>query len=412
MLAVDYVCFGTGMAFLGPTTVLPTLVRFLGGSPLAVGSLGAIQSGAFLLPQLYAGRAIAHRPLVKGYVVTTGAISRACLALAVPALWLLSVRAPGWALASLLLSYTVFNVVDALSTVGWFDLLGKAIPPDRRGRALGVGQVLLGLSTIGAGLAVKAILGRPTPFPGNYVLLVAIAVALFAICPVAIAQMREPRGVAQGEEQPPWRQYLPRVISILRMDPAFAWLTMVRWLAGLADMGAAFYVLFAVDRLRMPQDMLGLFISAGMAGSMLSGILLGPLGDRRGSHSVITVIMALRCLGPFLALLAPLVAALHPWLGPAIFLLIFAIAGMAGGAYMVGFMSYLLEIAPPGQRSTYGALANTLGGLLLVAPLLAGWLVEVASYEALFAVTLAAAVVGLALAWRGPSALARPVPSW
>jgi MFS family permease len=409
LLTADYVSFAVGMTFLGPATILPGLVRLLGGSPVAVGALGVIQTGGWILPQLFVGRYVANRPLVKKYVVLPGVASRLCLGLTLPALLLFGVRAPQVALTALLLALAGFALVDAVGSVGWFELLAKSIPLERRGRAVGAAQSLYSLAAIGVGMAVGAVLARPDPFPANYLRLIALAIAFYCIGPVAISLIREPRGIVQGEPEPPWREYLPRLAAILRHDARFAWLTIVGWVAALADMGGAFYVLFAADRLRMPQAMIGLFISASVVGGLLSGIILGPLGDRKGSAAVIVVTMPLRCLRPILALLAPAVAGLHPWLAPGLFVLIFGAMGMVGGAYMLGFTNYLLEIAPPGERSLYVALANTLGIAVMFAPLLAGWLVQAASYEALFGVTLVLACAGLVVALRRPARAGLPL---
>ncbi len=402
MLLGDTVGFTVGIALLGPTTILPSLVRELGGGPLAVGLTGAIQAGGFFLPQLVAGRYVANRALVKKYVVLPATLSRACLALLPPVLLLLAVRSPGLALAAVLLIYALFNVVDSLSVVGWYDLLAKAIPLNRRGRVMGAGQSLSALLGVGAGAMVTWLLARSGPFPESYVRIILLAVAFLAICPVVLALIREPAGLVQAEGPLHWGEYLPRLGSIVRRDGRFAWLVAVMWLGGLADMAAAFYVLYAGERVGLPPETLGLFISAGVVGNFVGGALLGPLGDRRGSAAVIRVVMGARCLCPLLALLTPPLAALHPWLAPGAFVLLFALVGMATGSYQVGYMNYLLEIAPPDERPMYVALANTLNGLLVVAPLLAGWLVGALSYEFLFAVALAAAMVGVGVALRNP----------
>lgn len=401
-LLSDYVSFGVGMAFLGPTTVLPSLIRLLGGSPVAVGVLGAIQSGGWLLPQLLAGRHLAKRSRVKGYVVATAVFSRASLALLVPALWYLAVPFPAVAIGAIMAAVAAFNVGDALASVGWFDLVAKGIPQERRGRVMGAAQSISNLLAIGAGVLVKEILARPDPFPASHTLLILLAAISFGLSVLALALISEPAGAGQSAEQTPWREYLPRLAAILRRDPRFAWLTALRWLAGLADMGGAFYVLFAAERLHLPEAIIGLFISAGVVGGLFCGIILGPLSDRKGTVLAMTIIVALRCAVPVLALLAPLLAGWQAWLVPGVFMLIFALMGMANSAYLVGFLKYLLEIAPPGERMPYIAFSNTLGGALMVAPLIAGWLVQVASYELLFAVCLGLGLAGLVVALRGP----------
>lgn len=401
-MGVDYVTFSLGMAFLGPTTILPALIRLLGGSPVVVGSLGTIQTGLWLLPQLVAGRYVANRPLVKKHIVVPAAFSRAFILLLVPALWWSAVRAPGLAVAAVILAYACFTVLDALSSVGWFDMVAKVLPAERRGRLLGVYQSLTSLLAIGAGAVVSAILAQARPPWANHTLLIALAAVCFCIGPCLICTVREPRGVVEGTHQQSWAHYLPRLAGILRGDRRFAWLATVRWLAGLADMASAFYILYAADRLHMQAETIGLFVSAGVAGGLLSGALLGPLGDRKGSARVVAVIMLLRCLVPALALISPYIAAREPRVALGAFVLLFAAMGMANSAYMVGFSHFLLGIAPPGETATYMALANTLTGLLMAAPLVAGWLVEAVSYEFVFALALALAALGLAVALPGP----------
>jgi len=407
LLMLDYASFSVGATFLGVTTILPGLVRQLGGSPLAVGSLATFQSGAWLLPQLVAGHYVANRPWVKKYVLGPIAFGRSLVFILSFLILLFAVRAPRLALGALLFVLATFWIADGLSSVPWFDLVAKAIPADRRGRVMGAAQSLSSLLGIGVGVLVRQVLARPNPFPANNVLLIQLAAICFGVSFLALALIREPPGAGCGEAQPGWSDYLPRLGLLWRQDPRLAWVAVNRWLAGLADMGGAFYVLFAIDRLHIPQATVGLFISASVAGSFLSGLLLGPLGDRQGPARVIAVTMALRCLCPGLALFSSVLAGAYPGLAPVAIALVFVAAGMAGSANMVGFMNYVLEIAPAGERSTYVGLVNTLGGLLILAPLVAGWLVQVASYEILFAVCLGLAMLGLLFALRRPSLRAR-----
>ena len=402
LILTDYISFGIGMSFLGPTTLLPSIIRLLGGSPVAVGALGAIQSGAWLLPQLVIGRYVANRPLVKRWVVVPLAISRCCLGLIPLALFLFALRAPDWAVGLILLAVLFFNINDALGSVPWFDLMAKAVPPERRGQVMGSAQAVASFLGIGAGLIVERVLARPNAFPSSYTLLTLTGALICGICPIALGLIREPAGATNGPAQPAWGQYLPRLATILRSDARFAWLTALRWLTGLADMAAAFFVLYATDRLGVPQAMVGLFISASVLGTMLCGVILGPLGDRKGNILIIQVLIGLRCITPTLALLAPPAASLHPWVAPGMFILIFLFMGMTT-TYMLGFYNYLLEIAPESERMTYISLSNTLGGVLLIAPLFAGWLVQATSYETLFLVALALAALGLLLSLRGPA---------
>jgi predicted MFS family arabinose efflux permease len=62
----------------------------------------------------------------------------------------------------------------------------------------------------------------------------------------------------------------------------------------------------------------------------------------------------------------------------------------------------VLDVAPETERATYIGLSNTLAGVLAVAPLLGGWVLEHSSYTVLFALTAAAVLPAMLLAWSLP----------
>lgn len=408
LIVVDNVSFLAGTTFLGTTTVLPALVRDLGGGPVVVGAMGAIQMAGWLLPQLIAGRNVLNRPLVKAHVVVPGIIGRLALVLYTGILLACAGPAPRAALVALLVTLGVFFLCDAFSVVAWFELLTKVVPASLRGRALGTGQALGSVLGAGAGLIVQAVLARPNPLPAGYALLLAIATATLGIGVVALTCIREPQATPQGKALPPWREFVPQLLSILRGEPRFAWATVTSWLAGLADAAGAFYVLYATGSLGVPQRAIGLFATAGVVGGFLSGTLLGALGDRKGPARVIRLSMGLRCLPPLLALTAPVWAAQVPAAVPWLFVTVFVLQGLINGTFMIGFVNYVLAIAPPGSSAVYGALFHTANAVILVGPLAAGSLVQVASHEALFAASLTLALLGAVLALRTPRPAMRP----
>ena len=232
--------------------------------------------------------------------------------------------------------------------------------------------------------------------------IVLLAWGILALCPVALALVKERPSALECTERPSWSQYIPRLSTILRQDRRFAWLAATMCLAGFADMGAVFYVLYAHERLGLPQQAIGLFISAQVVGGLLSGVALGPLGDRSGARAVIRTVMAMRFLAPLLVLATPLLAGLSPELATGSFMVVFVLTGVVGGSYMTGSMNYLLEIAPAAERATYVALANTLEGAIVLAPLAAGWIVKVGSYEPLLWLTCVLGLAGFAVCLRQP----------
>ena len=76
---------------------------------------------------------------------------------------------------------------------------------------------------------------------------------------------------------------------------------------------------------------------------------------------------------------------------------VFAISGVIISGSGIGFVNYVLEIAPEPQRPTYIALNGTLNGLLALLPIAGGWVVDITSYHVAFWISLGVAVAALLL---------------
>ncbi len=69
---------------------------------------------------------------------------------------------------------------------------------------------------------------------------------------------------------------------------------------------------------------------------------------------------------------------------------------------MLGYFNYVLDLAPPGSRPIYVGLTNTVSGLLVVAPILGGWILDYSSYPALFTLTLIGVTAAAAASMKLP----------
>jgi MFS family permease len=150
------------------------------------------------------------------------------------------------------------------------------------------------------------------------------------------------------------------------------------------------------------------FIIAQTVGGVVASFGLGALAEQRGPGAVIRVTVAVTITGPLVALLIHLARAASGL--TAIYAWVFVVLGVTGSAMMLGWMNYVLELAPPGHRPTYMGLSNTLGGLLVLVPMLGGWLLEATSYPVLFATSAVGPLIALAIAVRLPGSPASKEP--
>ncbi len=400
LIMADYVLFSLAMSLVGVSTVLPAFVQHLTQSAPVVGLVTAVWNGAWLAPQLLAAQSLTHRARKKPILVLTGLIGRPAFLMVSMALLSGVAARPAWMMAVLLASLAFFWGADAFCTIAWFDIVAKTIPPHRRGRLFGSAQILGGLLTLGAAAFVSFMLGPTGPaFPQNYAWLFGLASGLVLLGLGALALIHEPPESAPVERVG-WRAYASQLGSLLRHGSLFRRVILARGLDGIAMLATPFFVVYAVDVLGCGAEMIGVFVAAQTWGSVMASLGLGALSERVGAGAVIRVAVLANLSGPLLALLTfPLRSAAWLWLP---YTLVFALLGVVNSAVMLGWMDYLLQIAPPGQRPTYTGLANTLTGLLIPMPILGGWLLQVTSYPVLFTVAL----VGPLLAW----ALVRTLP--
>lgn len=395
----DYVCFSMGLAFISQNTVIPAFMRQLTDSPLLIGLNGTIQTVGWLLPQIVAANYLSGKTQKKPYLLVPSAIGRPVFFLLAVALVLgIAQQHPGLMLAIVLLGLALFRITDALAAVAWFDILGNVFPPKRRGRLFGLGQVLSGVLTVGAGFAINYVLGSAgPPFPYNYALLFLVAGLLFGLAWIAEALIKEPQQVAPADDGP--RQtFLRRLTHIWQSDRDFRLFIVVRLLAGLSNLAIPFYVIFATDQLGLGEGTVGSFTSAQVIGSMAGAVILGTLYERRGGKRTIQVGVGAGALAPLWALMLPfLLPAEHPWLVYG-YSLVFVALGVVQSNFMQGFFNYLLDLASADERATYVALSNAINGVVLSpTAFIGGIILKITnnSYPTLFFVTAIGVGTGL-----------------
>ena len=395
----DYLFFGIGLTFASTSTILPAFAAALTNNKILIGATSAIWTGGWLLPQIFAAHWLSDKPRKWPIMFWGELIGRPIFILFVIWLLIAGPRYPTLTLIFFFITITYFVITDAVVALTWFDMMGKALAPETRGRMLGIGQVVTGVAALGAGALIRYAFSSDGPmFPYNFALILGMASAAFTLSEISCALIVEPPE-AVAEERPTLRDYLPQLARLMRQDHAFSRVTAVRLLAGLGALASTFYVLYATQVLALPAASIGLFAGAATVGTALAGVLLGFVADRVGTHRVVQIVTWCQFTVPALALLFHLGV-----FGSAtglLFPLLYVLLGIFDGSVLLGFLNYVLEISPPGQRPTYMGLTNTLSGLLVLVPLAGGWILEHASYPALFVLaavgTLLAAILALGL---------------
>ena len=404
-LAMDFCFFGIGMAFFGPSTVVPSFLTALGASTAVIGLLASLQRAGWLLPQLIAARYLADKPYKKPFILIPGGIGRAMVLVLALLVWLLGARNPGLLIAVAVITIGIFWLADGLASLAWFDFLSKSVPAHRRGRLTSIGQTLSGVASFAAGFGVEWLLSDRGPaFPNNYALLFFIAALMLALSFAALTLGRERKG-ASVEKVPTWREYLPQIKRLIATDHAFRRYLIARQVFNLATLAGPFYITYALDVLHLPDQVAGRYTSVGVIGSIIAALLFGWLNERHGTRLTCLVSVWVTTAIPVLALLIPRVVTDGSWLAWA-YGLVFLVNNASMSSYMPGWTAYVLEWAPEVDLPIYVGVTNTVNGLTALISVVGGVLLQWTgnNYALLFAITAIGTIATL------PFALTLPEP--
>jgi len=390
------VFFNGGSAFSDVGTVLPVFLNNFTASKILIGLssslLGPLGGVGNALPQLITANWMENRVRKKPVLVAAITVRALCWGGLAAVTYLFALSHPVLVVLSLFFFLTLFTFMGGIASIPFYDIWGKAIPANLRGRFFGYRQLGGGVLAILAGVAVKNILGSTMiGFPENYSLLFLLSFFFISISYLALGSVREPIEETH-KYRLPFRGFLGKTARIFKADHNFRKFLIVQVLVGSGGLALPFYVLHARNISPVDLGMVGIFLSAQMAGSLLSNIFWGHLSDYRG-NKIIIVSSAL------IGFLVPLLAIAIPAGRPGFFTLLFLGIGFFITGRTIGSTNFLLDIAPPKERPTYISLKGTLALPIVIFPFIGGIIGQYFSYPVLFAVTGLLAGTGFVLSF-------------
>lgn len=391
LLSMDAIFYFCGLAFLDQSTVMPAFLSTLTESSLAIGAIMAIRPTALFLPQLWTAHYLRSRNRHMGFLLKVASVARVAIALFAVTLFLTGPQDRTLMLWGFVIMYAAFWLSEGGAGVPWTDLVAKTIPERLRGRLFGVMHFAGGILAVLAGLFASRILSPGGPdYPTNYAVLMAVSAFFFAMSLASLAAVREPEGQPE-EHEGDFFQYAKTIGRIVSEHSRLKRLLIVQVLIGFWAMPLPFYILYAKETAGIGGEMVGIFLSIQMAGGIVSSAIAGYVSDHYGPKAVIMSTILAGILAPALALV---IGGASVWIYAAVFFVV----GWVIGSSWIGLTNFLLEMAAPRERRTFIGVMNTANAPTMLFPLLGGLIVQLASYQILFAVTALAFTAALILA--------------
>lgn len=383
LLDLSFIIFAGSL--VSRETVMPVLVSSLTDSKLAIGLIAAIYAAGANIPQLFIANyseGLRHKlPFVKFF---GGWFERGPYLLIGIFVWWLAVPAPTLTVVLFLLMLSISAFGMGIATPAWYDIIAKAIPVERRGIFSGIGHGLGAFIGIAGAYFVGVIL-EAFLFPNNFAILFIVASAFMGISWIGLALNREPPSL-KTKERMRLGEYLSELPHIFRSDSNYSRFLISRGMVHLGAMSIGFFMVYGTERFDIDGAEIGLLTGILIGSKAVMNLVWGLLGDQNGHKVVLSG-----------AALAVALAALTAWLAPSFWWL--ALTFVLLGAYLaadeVSALNIILEFCAPEDRPTYIGLTNTLfAPVLIVAPLLGGWLADLGGYRPMFLVALVIALVG------------------
>jgi MFS family permease len=374
----DASLFGIGWGFSSFGTIIPLFVSSMTDSAILIGLIPAIHAVGWQLPQLLTANTVSRLRRYKPMVMWMTIQERVpFLGLALAA-WLLPVLGVGLILPFTFLLLIWQGLGSGVTANPWQSMIAKIIPPDMRGTFFGTqaafANILISISAVAAGYLLGWL-----DSPLDFVLCFLVASLAYALSMMVLGFTREPADELKqipAESKSPFKG----MGTILKRDRNFSWFLAMRVFYQFASMGFSFFIIYALRRFQMDEVTAGFLTATLTIAQTAANVGMGWLSDRWGHRNMLIFGMFMLSLSSLLAWAAPRLE----W-----FYLVFILAGLANVAYWTIGMAMTVEFGTEAERPIYIGMANTLvAPATILAPLLGGWIADLAGYQTTFMISV------------------------
>lgn len=386
LLSLNLILWRVGWIFKTESVIMPGFLLNLTGSGAVRGFLPLISNLCRSVPQFLLAHLISSKRVKKWvflWVSLGPALPWASMAVALK-LWperealLLTLF-----LACYALNFTAMGCVTLLSGA----MLGKLIKPERRGSLVGISSFIGCISAaVAAYMLMPGWLERG--FEG-YAFVFGATSLFFLLSALCIPPLEEPEGVeVEGVSLP---KFVAESFGALRSDPDFRRLICAALLLQVNSIIFPHYTAYGREVLGVRQGSYVLYLIVQNLTNAFNSLLMGAVADRRGNRAALKAAGSLRGLIPLVALI---LGSLPGDAGVRLFPLVYAFIGFAHITPRL-MVNLILELTPPERHPAYLGAFNLLRIAPIFAAPLAGWMIDLLSYEPVFLLASALIFAGV-----------------
>ena len=360
--AIEGGLYMAGLTFVAFETVLPPIIKTLGGPAWLISLAPSLLLIGFALPPLFTAHLLEPLTRKMPIVAWNGLFIRAPFLVAALCLFFIADSHPVLTLTAVALAPFLNGFINGLVCPAWFELFAKTVPAQKRASLFAVRLVIAGLGGLIAGKVISYVLGSYPGATGYGILHLCCFICLMGSLFVFLGIKETPLPSLDEDSPRTLKESLAEVPQILKEDLNFRSFLLAR-IFGCAPYAAfPFLSIHALETLNLPQSYLGNFFIAFTIGSMAGNLFAGYMGDKFGGRRPLIAVTALYMVAFGLAAFATSL-----WL----FLGVFLLTGFCRDATNVSGSTLMAEIPPSGCRLKYSAISMAvMAPGMLFAPLL------------------------------------------
>lgn len=370
----DGALFTFAMSFVAIGTVIPVLIKKIGGSNLAVGLIPVFWTLSFNFPQIFIANYVRRNPFKKPLLLITSLGQRIpWLLMGFICLFLIGNVSNTLALYLFFTCFIIAGIGGSLNLPGWFDLIAKLTPVRIRGRLFASRSILGGILGVAAGYIIIIILDSVV-YPLNFAILFFIAFFIMMISYLFLVLLKEdvpnhPKRIMKAQD---FFKLLP---GILKSETNFRNFLIADSLLTFSLMSSAFFTIHALEKFQLSDSYAGSFTAVMMMSAILGNFLFGYLADHYGHR----INLFLAALSTFTACILAIWTNIY-----FIYLIVFIGSSFTTTLTQLSRLPIVAEICSEEDRPTYVALTNVVTSPFSLSGILGGWLAADYGYVPVF----------------------------
>ncbi len=374
-----------GTTIAEPSTILPLIVNYFGGSSMLVGLFAALLRGGAIVVQLFAAFQAQSYKLMLPYIRRVFIIRFLAWFFIGVAIIIFGKDSPNLTLFFIGLGLFIFSFSAGFGAIYFKDIIGKIFSHKFRGKTMAYRQFFSGAGGLLSGALAGWILSV-FPAPDSYGYLFIISSFIMGLGYLSFGTVDEPvkENVAQRENS--FKKFLHNSWILLKGDKDLQIQLKTFLLAYGYLIALPFIILDAQVKIDLDGVAIGSLITTQMIGAMLSNFLWGRLSGRGLNKLTANISISLQIIAIVIAFGA---SSLYEYM------FVFFLVGAALDGNRIASGNLILALAPADKRPVYVALQINIVSFGLFFSIIGGVILHFFGYTLLYSTAFAMLLLAL-----------------